>query len=193
MYKKQMSFQKLVCYSALAAGLIVFIYSLGIMTDLYDCLYSTRLDPSDLSYTTVPGSIVYYNMQGFNASFLIAGIWLIVAACLLFITQTNNRRRYYIGNYVAIAIVVVSIVAVSIWAHLEIQNYRAQWLAVDFEALARHAKVFKSMYTESTFWFDIHYVVFGFSLIEAGLLVWNTVWKINLMKEEKRLVEGGRA
>ena len=49
MYKKQMSFQKLVCYSALAAGLIVFIYSLGIMTDLYDCLSSTMLDPSDLS------------------------------------------------------------------------------------------------------------------------------------------------
>ncbi len=51
MYKKQMSFQKLVCYLALAAGLIVFIYSLGIMTDLYDCLYSTMLDPSDLLIT----------------------------------------------------------------------------------------------------------------------------------------------
>ena len=93
MYKKQMSFQKLVCYLALAAGLIVFIYSLGIMTDLYDCLYSTMLDPSDLTYTTVPGSIVYYNMQGFNRTFLVTGVWLLLAACLLFITQTSNRRR----------------------------------------------------------------------------------------------------
>ena len=151
-----MSFQKLVCYSALAAGLIVFIYSLGIMTDLYDCLYSTMLDPSDLTYTTVPGSIVYYNMQGFNRTFLVTGVWLILAACLLFITQTSNRRRYYIGNYVAIGVFVVSMLAVAIWAHFQIQYYRAQWLSVDFEALMRHATMFKQKYTESTFWFDIH-------------------------------------
>ena len=38
MYKKQMGFQKLICILALVAGFVVFLYSLGIMTDLYDCL-----------------------------------------------------------------------------------------------------------------------------------------------------------
>ena len=94
MYKKQMLFQKLICYLALATGFVVFLYSLGIMTDLYDCLYSTMMDPSDLTYTTVPGSIVYYNMQGFNKAFLSSSIVMLLLACLLFVTQTNNRRKY---------------------------------------------------------------------------------------------------
>ena len=41
MYKKQLTFQKIVCFAMLAAAALVFIYSLGIMTDLYDSLYST--------------------------------------------------------------------------------------------------------------------------------------------------------
>ena len=64
---------------------------------------------------------------------------------------------------------------------------------MDFEALQRHATMFKQKYTESTFWFDIHYLVFGLGLLESGLLVWNTVWKVKLMKAEKALIEGGKA
>ena len=36
MYKKQMKIQKIVCFLVLAASVVVFLYSLGIMTDLYD-------------------------------------------------------------------------------------------------------------------------------------------------------------
>ena len=64
---------------------------------------------------------------------------------------------------------------------------------MDFEAWMRHATMFKQKYTESTFWFDIHYLVFGFGLVEVGLLVFNTVWKVKLMKGEKALVQGGRS
>ena len=143
MYKKQMLFQKLICYLALATGFVVFLYSLGIMTDLYDCLYSTMMDPSDLTYTTVPGSIVYYNMQGFNKAFLSTSIVMLLLACLLFVTQTNNRRKYYIGNYVATGLFVVATLVIVVWAHFQIQEFRAQWLAVDFEALKMHAQMFK--------------------------------------------------
>ena len=93
----------------------------------------------------------------------------------------------------AIAVFALSMLAVAVWAHFQIQYFRAQWLNVDFEALMRHATMFKQKYTESTFWFDIHYLVFGFGLVEVGLLVFNTVWKVKLMKGEKALVQGGRS
>ena len=191
MYKKQMTFQNIICYIALIAGVIVFIYSLGIMTDLYDCLYTTMTNPNDHTETMVEGSIVYYNMQAFNRYFLIASIVYILLGVLLFITQTAKRRRYYIGNYTAVALFVIFTLFLVVWSHIEIQTYRAQWLNVDFEALASHAKIFKHKYTESTFWFDIHYAVSAVCLASAGMLTYNAVWKTKLMKEEQRLIREG--
>lgn len=191
MYKKQMTFQNIICYFALLSGLLFFIYSLGIMTDLYDCLYSTMVNPSDLTETTVPGSIVYYNMQSFNKSFLISALVLIIFAVFLFITQTNRRRRYYIGNYVAVSIFVIFTLYIVIWSHIEIERYRQEWLMIDFEALKRHAKMFNQKYTESTFWFDIHYLVDFVALSSSALLIFNVNWKRKLMQEERKLIEEG--
>lgn len=188
MYKRQMLFQRIACYWALAAAVLVFIYSLGIMTDLYDCLYSTMMDPNDLGSTTVPGSIVYYDMQPFNRSLLAFSLLAIVVSCLLFITQTDKRRRYYIANYVSSSLVVAVGLFVTIWGHINIERFKAQWLAIDFEALERHARMFKQTYTESTFWFDVHYFVFGLCVIGCGLLVYNLVWKSNVMAQETSMI-----
>ncbi len=191
MYKKQMTFQNIICYIALIAGVVVFIYSLGIMTDLYDCLYKTMTNPDDLTETMVDGSIVYYNMQGFNRNLLIMSIVYILLGVFLFITQTAKRRRYYVGNYCAIALFVIFTLFLVVWSHIEIQKYRSQWLMVDFQALEKWASTLKLKYTTSTFWFDIHYAVALVCLVAAGLLAYNAVWKINLMKEEGRLIEEG--
>lgn len=192
MYKKQMTLQKIVCLLAIIASALVFIYSLGVMTDLYDSLYSTMTDPSDLTKTTVPGSIVYYDMQGFNDAFMKAGIGLILLSCLLFLTNTQVRRKYYIGNYTATALQVIANVAVAVWAHIQLEAYKAQFLQIDFEALAKHAKRWKTLYTESTFWFDAHYAVFAVLLVVSVLLVVNAVWKSSLMKAEKALIDAGK-
>ena len=191
MYKKQMKLQKILCLLAILSSALVFIYSLGIMTDLYDSLYGTMTDPSDLTKTSVPGSIVYYDMQGFNNTFMKAGLGLILLSCLLFLTNTHVRRKYYVGNYVSIALQAVGNVAVAVWAHGQILLYRAQFLQVDFEALAKHAKRWKSLYTESTFWFDAHYAVFGVLLVVTALLVGNAIWKAVLMKQERALIAKG--
>ena len=191
MYKKQMKLQKILCLLAILSSALVFIYSLGIMTDLYDSLYGTMTDPSDLTKTSVPGSIVYYDMQGFNNTFMKAGLGLILLSCLLFLTNTHVRRKYYVGNYVSIALQAAANVAVAVWAHGQILLYRAQFLQVDFEALAKHAKRWKSLYTESTFWFDAHYAVFGVLLVVTALLVSNAIWKAVLMKQERALIAKG--
>ena len=101
MYKKQMTAQKILCMAAIIVSAIFFLYTLGIMTDLYDSLYDTMRNPNNLTQTDVPGSIVYYNMQEFNRMFLMLSIVQILLGALLFLTNTHCRRRYYIGNYVA--------------------------------------------------------------------------------------------
>ena len=192
MYKKQMTAQKILCLAAIIVSAIFFLYSLGIMTDLYDSLYDTMRNPNDLNQTDVSGSIIYYAMQAFNRQLLMLSIGQILLAALLFITNTHSRRRYYIGNYVSTGLFTVFAVYNTVYAHVNIEEAKRQFLQVDFAALKEHAEMWGTLYTESTFWFDVHYLVFGLLLAASALLIANAVWKVRLMKDEAALVEEGR-
>lgn len=192
MYKKQMTAQKFLCMAAIIVSAIFFLYTLGIMTDLYDSLYDTMRNPNDLTQTDVPGSIIYYAMQAFNRTLLILSIVQILLGVLLYLTNTHCRRRYYIGNYVATGLFAAGAIYNSVYAHINIETAKAMFLQVDFAALKEHAEMWGTLYTESTFWFDIHYLVFGLLLLVSILLAANVFWKVNLMKDEAKLVEEGR-
>ena len=192
MYKKQMTAQKFLCLAAVIVSAIFFLYTLGIMTDLYDSLYDTMRNPNNVTQTDVPGSIVYYNMQEFNRMFLMLSIGQILLGLLLYLTNTHSRRRYYIGNYVSTGLFVAGGVYNAWFAHTYIEIFKGQFLQVDFAALKEHAEMWGTLYTESTFWFDLHYLVFALLLIVCVLLVVNAVWKVQLMKDESKLVEEGR-
>ena len=192
MYKKQMTAQRILCMAAIIVSAIFFLYTLGIMTDLYDSLYDTMRNPNNVFQTDVDGSIVYYEMQEFNRMFLMLSIGQILLGLLLFLTNTHSRRRYYIGNYVSTGLFVAGGLYNSWFAHTYIEIFKARFLQVDFAALKEHAEMWGTLYTESTFWFDVHYFVFGLLLIVCALLVANTVWKVRLMKDEAKLVEEGR-
>lgn len=195
MYKKQMKLQKVVCMLVLVASVVVFLYSLGIMTDLYDALYTTISAPDNPENTRrnpVAGAFIYYDMQGFNKSFLHMGIALILVSLLLYLTNTHVRRRYYIGNVIAVAANAAVGVGVAIWAHAQIVAFKAQFLQIDFEALKSFAERRNSLYTESTFWFDAHVFVFAFVILANALLIANLIWKFSLMKQEKQLLEAGK-
>ena len=193
MYKKQMTVQRVLCLAAIIVSAIFFLYTLGLMTDLYDSLYDTMRNPNDPFKTDVPGSILYYAMQEFNKTLLMLSIGQILLGCLLFITNTHSRRRYYIGNYAATALFTVGAVYNSVYAHINVEEAKRQFLTnIDFAALKEHAEMWGTLYTESTFWFDAHYVVFGLLLAVSALLVANAVWKVNLMKDEAALVAEGR-
>lgn len=186
-----MVFQKILCLLNLISAGIVFFYSLGIMTDLFDSLYST-MRKKDLTQTTVPGSYIYYEMQGFNQVFVKVAIGLILVTIVLFLTNTNTRRKYYIGNYIATALNAIYGIGFTVWAHVQIDFYRKKFLQIDFAALKEHAETWDTLYTESTFWFDIHYLVFGIVFVLEVLLVVNLFWKRNLMKEEAELIQKGK-
>ena len=178
---------------AVVAAAVSFVYSLGIITDIYDSLYSTMMDPNDLTQTFVPGSIIYYDMQDFNKLFMNVSIGLILLACLLFLTNTNVRRKYYIGNYVAVALYSVATLAVAIWSHVQIEAFKVQYLTtVDFEALKSFAEMWNKTYIESTFMLDLHYVVLALAVLSVAALVGNVIWKIRMMRAEDALIAEGK-
>ena len=193
MYKKQMKLQRIACFLSIAASALVFLYALGIMTDLYDMLYTMIPVPDDPSSVKVAGAMIYYDMQGFNQSLLRASIGLILVSCLLFITNTHSRRKYYIGNYVAICTNAAANIAVALWAHGKIMAFKAQYLStVDFAQLERRLSR-AGTFTNSTFWFDVNTAIFAFALIVVALLIVSAAWKVTLMKNEKKLIEAGKA
>ncbi|MBQ8081355.1 MAG: hypothetical protein IJ240_05585 [Clostridia bacterium] len=195
MYKKQMTIQRVICFLSLVASVVVFLYSLGLMTDLYDSLYPMMRNPDNLLETDVPGSIIYYDMQPFNRLLLRFSIVLILLSCLLFITNTSTRRKYYVGNYAVVALNVIANVAIAVWAHGQLTGFKAQYLQLDFESLALWSSIWETPYIgpESTFWFDAHYAVFALTLLASALLILNVFWKRKLMKDEQSLLAAGKA
>ena len=193
MYRKQMTLQKIVCFIMLASSVITFAYSLGIMSDLYESFYYSIRSTENPARNPIAGSLIYYDMQDFNKAFLKAGIALILISLILFVTNTHIRRRYYIGNVIAVMANVIANIAVTIWASAQIGVYKDKFLnEVDFQAFREYADLMKSYYTESTFWFDVHIYVFGFGILACLLLVANLIWKFMLMDQEQKLIKAGK-
>lgn len=193
MYKKQLGFQKFACLFAIVAAAVCFMYSLGIITDIYDSLYATMMNPNDLTQTSVPGSIIYYDMQPFNKTYLYYSIGLILLSCLLFLTNTNVRRKYYVGNYVATGLYCAAAAALTFWSHIRISAFKTQYLTtLDFEALKAFSELWGRTYIESTFWLDLHYLVGAVTLVAAALLIVNLIWKVRLMRGEDELLKVGK-
>ena len=177
----------------LASSVITFAYSLGIMSDLYESFYYSIRSVENPSRNPIAGSLIYYDMQGFNKTFLKVGIALILISLILFITNTHVRRKYYIGNVVAVMINVIANISAAIWASGQINTFKDKFLnEVDFQAFRDYADLMKSYYTESTFWFDVHIYVFGFGILACLLLVANLIWKFVLMDQEQKLIGTGK-
>ena len=194
MYKKQLTWQKILCFAALAACGILFLYSLGLSTDLFDGLFYALPEEAKLATAkvNVPGAEVYYQIQPFNRQLLNNSILLLLVGCLLFITNTHSRRRYYISNAVSTFGFAGTGICLSIWTHMNIADFKAKFLAIDFTAYAKYATRRKKAYIDSTFWFDAHYVVIAILLLVCVALVANYFWKLSLMKNEKRLINEGK-
>jgi len=200
MYKKQMILQRLVCYIVLIAAALVFVYSLGLLTDMFEMkfeyhaerYYKNGMTEEALSKVKVAGSEIYYDMQQFNRELTSAGIVLILLAVTQFIFQNQNRRKYYIANYITVGANAVGAIYYSWWGLSNILLYKERYLKVDFAELQKLNERYGFAYTESTFWFDAGKYVFGFVLVAMVFNLLNMVWKICLMNNEKKLVKAGK-
>ena len=187
MYRKQMKLQRVLCLLSIVASAVVFIYSLGLMTDLNDML-------NNPFGKRVAGAAIYEDMQGFNRLLTRISIGLILISCLLFVTNTHSRRKYYIGNYFAIGLTAVVNIGAAVWAHTQVEAYKTQYLTtVDQAQLQNMMERSRQVYYEGTFWFDAHYAVFALTLCVTVLPILNAIWKRKLMSEEKSLLTAGKA
>ena len=193
MYKNQMTFQKVVCVLVLIASALVFVYSLGISTDLYDAFSKAVMYPDDPEYTFsyVTGATIYYEMFDFNTLFTKVGIGLIVVTLVLFVTNTHSRRKYYIGNYIAVGLSTAANIGITVWCIPQILNYKSRYQnEVNFEELKAFSKDWGTLYIgpEDTFWFDASFIVFGILLFTSCLLIVNLIWKIIMMNAEQNAI-----
>lgn len=193
MYQKHLKLQKYICLLCVIAAAVSFVYALGMITDIYDALYRTMSNPKDLTQTKVPGSIIYYDMQSFNKQFVNYSLVLILLGCFLYLTNTHCRRKYYISNYVAVGAYSAATLAVGFWAHQRIEAYIVQYMTtIDFEALKEFSDKRKTLYLDNTDMLDLHRVVLGLAIVSVVALLGNMIWKIILVRNEKKLIEVGK-
>ena len=181
--------QKIVCFAVLAAAALVFIYSLGLVTDLHYNNFAYYAE--DPNYPVFEGAEIYQEIQPFNKALTTAGLFLILSALLIFIFGSHKRRRYYFGNYVAIGLNSALTIGVSVWGILNVIKYKKMYYEIDFEALERWQQLLKKPYDISPFWFNAGFFVFGVAIAVAVLSLLNLVFKILVMRSERMLLEGG--
>lgn len=194
MYKKQMKFQKLICFALLIAAALLFIYSLGLVTDLYDAFYSTIRNFNKPESVKVEGAWIYVDIQSFNAQLTTASLVLLGCAILVFITNTQSRRKYYLANYISSALSVAANIGVAIWCIINVAKYKLQYqTTVNFEQLKEYSEFWNTLYIgpNDTLWFDLGFVASAILIVVAGLVIFNLIWKIRLMKQEAKLIKEG--
>ena len=189
MYKKQMLVQRIVCFVVLAAAALVFIYSLGLVTDLHYNNFAYYSE--DPRYPAFEGAEIYSEIQPFNKALTTAGLILILSALLVFVLGSHKRRKYYVGNYIAIGLNSALTIGVSVWGILNVVKYKKMYYEIDFEALERWQELLKKPCDISPFWFNVGFYVFGIAIIAAVLGVLNLVFKVLVMRSERMLLEGG--
>lgn len=207
MFKSQMKFQKILCYTALILSAVLFVYAVGFITDLYDLVYFTLDIDEGLDYTEVEGTEFFWELQtivtyeeisetktikhrqvGFNEQLVIVAIIAVLVAVSMFVSNSHTRRKYYLGNYFTTALLSSYFVGVAVWMSNKLTYFKTKYMAIDFEQLERYCKVWKREYNPSTRCFDIGFVISAILLIVAVLAIINLIWKITLVKRENKLL-----
>ena len=162
------------------------------------------------------GVDLFYDVQDFNNLLMIMGIVMILLAVLLYITSCNKRRNYYVSNYVATGVCAVGDIVISLILLVMNASWHAKFLNVDFNAwyfcdsyetyraIGAGSKIHFAFDVPkdtpattvlqpdlgSQLWFILGYVVYALVIVAAIVLILNLIWKVLLMKGEKKLLEG---
>lgn len=197
--KAQMKFQKWMCLVMIIVGalglLYAFCYMSGSMAELghnqnllmvgknYVSAFKAKSGKND--------ALLFNEIQGFNTLMMYLGIVMVLLAVLLYITACHKRRNYYVTNYVATGVCAGGNIIISLVLMIMNASWRSKFLNIDFEAwknlYVTHPN-YTEHYSDSTLWFDIGFAVYSIIIVASVLLILNLVWKILLMKGEKKLL-----
>lgn len=192
--KAQMRFQKILSIVSLVIAALSFVYALYFLTgSLGDVHY--YYDLSSGNGDTINCAEFKSVSQQFVTTLIALSITFIVLAVLLFITASNKRRNYYVTNYIAVGLFVVFAIVIAIYSYVMIAKVQDLFLnKIFWDAGTNGGKNVADQWLEThpiyrtDTNFIIGYVYFAVVLVNAIVFVLSTVWKILLMRGEKKLL-----
>lgn len=135
---------------------------------------------------------IYTVSQGVSDTLLILGIIMILAVVLNYITATHKRRNYYITNYVSIAIVTIYALVLAVIMFVLVSNCSSVFYGLDMDAMKADFETENpGLWNYNDWMFSVGYVLAVILILDAIGFVVNLVWKLLLMKGEKKLLENG--
>ncbi len=197
-----MRFQKIFMLIALIIAALCVVFALIFCSGtLYQMQHSSIFDldgnppPEGDGIENLPGAkALFWASQGVSNTVLVLGIVLILAVVLNYIMGSAKRRKYYVTNYVATGIAIAAFVAVAIVILVLVLNCQNLLGMVDLEqAEAKYNEYIPNGWHYSVWTFSVGYALSGVLIVTALVFVFNLVWKIKLMKGEKKLLESGLA
>lgn len=199
--KTQMRFQKTLLIVSLVIAAICTVFAWMFCSGVFANI-TLILDKAGPWVTEL-----YEVSQQFTTTFQILGIIFILVIVLQFIMGCHSRRKYYITNYIAVGIAVAYMLVYAIILLISLSNVSSTLAAIDFSAEVIvndvNQKVSIEAYYNSlnsglfgrfqtTSWtIPCGYVLAVLVIINAVVIALNLVWKIMLMKGEKKLLESG--
>ena len=205
--KTQMKFQKYICLVMLVLSALGLLYAFAYLSGGMAELGQARGKPianGEYRYESafhagegMNDYRLFEDIQPFNDLLMYCGIAMILLTVLLYVMACNKRRNYYVTNYVATGVCAGGNIAISLALMIMNASWRAKFLQVDFKEWKAYNDIYIEMemfdsvhYSESTLWFDLGFVVYSLIIVASILLVLNLVWKVLLMKGEKKLLSG---
>lgn len=188
--KTQMRFQKILMIITILVGALGAVYGLIFSSGSF----------SQISWITDEIEEVgncFKLIQSTNDTLFVAGIVFVVVSIVPMIAACQKRRNYYITNYIAIGIVIAMQLIYIIIVIICASKCLSAFNALDFE----EAKATYDMYNFNVQFGELSATpwtpIFGFALIgvivvDMVFLVLNVVWKVVLMRGEKKLLEQGK-
>ena len=199
--KTQMKFQKIMCLLMIILGALSAVYcfiycsaGLGAIGGTLNQDGSTYEGVIGGQPVAMPEATIYQDVQPFNDLLLILSIVIILCGVLLYITATNKIRNYYISNYVAIGIVSIANIAISIYILIQNTVFYTRFLDIIadptyYDRLFAIIGKKNIVCTAATWNFELGYVLYPIIILASLALIANLVWKVMLMRGEKKLLE----
>ena len=182
-----MRFQKYLILAVLIFAALSFVYALSFCGGtVYQ--YGTLYNPVNGSERVQGAKALFKATQSYNDILIWLSIVFILVVVLNYVMATNRRRNYYVTNYISIGITVVYAVAFAAILAWMVTDTYTLFTAIDKVKAAELYRGTEGLhYSISNF--ILGYIVVGVSVVSAGLMIFNLVWKIKLMKGEKKLLE----
>ena len=173
---------------SLIVAAVTFVFGLFFLTGSLG--YAGRYSMSS-GKSAIGAEVFVEKTQGYVDLLVTLAIVFIVLAAFLYITACNKRRNYYITNYIAIGLFVAFALAMVIYIIIMVSDTQVLFHnEINWELVADQMIDHPEwpMNESENYQFIIGYIVAVIVLIDAVLLVLNTVWKVLLMKGEKQLL-----